>query len=142
MTAVNVTVRLVVAMTPAATVADSWYVIAAPVTLAVMPLIIVCAAVDSDLEPALLPLPADAIVMFSVTPAGIAKFRFAMIVYECGDVGLLTVYVVDELVTAAGAEPAAAAETVILAGEPDTEICARASLVQTAKTSNTAVRRM
>jgi hypothetical protein len=129
-------------MTPAAAVAASWYVIVAPVTLAVMPLIIVCAPVESGRSPALVPLPPDAIDMLRVTPAGIARLICAMTVYEFGFVGFVTEYVVAELVTAAGAEPAAAAETVILAGEPDTEICARASLVQTAKTSNTAVRRI
>lgn len=111
-------------------------------TLAVIPVIIFCAEVESVIAPALLPFPAEAIVMVRVTKAGIAELSCAVIVYECGAVGLLTEYFVSALLTAVGADPAAAADTVMVAGEPDTLTCARASLVPTAKAINTAARRM
>ncbi len=112
----------------------------APVIFAVIPVMTLCAVVERDTAPALLPLPADCRVTSSVTPAGIAVLICAVMVYELGAPGFETVYVVRELVTAVGADPAIAALTVSWAGEPDTVICARASLVQQATARSSMMR--
>jgi hypothetical protein len=72
---------------------------------------------------------------------GIGVLICAVIERDLPPEGLVTVYVVLELLTAVGANPAVAAETFIWAGEPDTVICARASLVQQQATARSSMAR-
>jgi hypothetical protein len=97
------------------------------------------ATVLSVTAPALVPLLAASVIL-SVTPAGIGELMLAVIA-KWPEGGLeASVYVVEALLMAVGAAPATAADTFIWAGEPDTLICARASLAPSAIPATATVR--
>src|ERR1019366_6017367 len=79
--------------------------------------------------------------ILSVTPAGIDELMRAVTVKWPGGVGE-SEEGVRALLTAVGADPATATVTFIAAGEPDTLICARASLAPNANPATATVRQI